>query len=455
MVPYRLVPAIDPRGVFQAPGAVWAEADIGAAAAHLRRLADDAAARGGAGGQGAGCGDAPARPGPACGCVARHRLLRLLVWQWGRRGGRPALCPGTGTGAAADARRDRGALALQTGGDHGRRLAGVRPSPWTPMRAWLVGRGGWLASPSRPPALARQLRPLQLDGAMCAMPAPLDLLMAVALRRAALPYAVAVHDATLHPGDILPMQAVLQRRLLRHATALVGLSGHVAGQLARIAGGRPLFRSRLSPLAYGCPGDPPRSHGGPLRLLSFGRLLPYKGLDLLAAAIPGLPRGKIELRVVGAGPESAELAALRRLPGVTVENRWVPEDEVGGLLCWADALVLSHREAQVRAGVAAAALAAGAMGRRHTRGRHRGAACRLAAGPALRARRRITGDGDHQPADGPAALPSPAGRYAVAGQRGRARGPVAAGLRGRARPTTMRPVAASQAFLYAEGTDRV
>ena len=45
LVPYRLVPAVDPRGVFQAPGAVWAEADVPAAAAHLRRLADDAKAR--------------------------------------------------------------------------------------------------------------------------------------------------------------------------------------------------------------------------------------------------------------------------------------------------------------------------------------------------------------------------------------------------------------------------
>ncbi len=45
LVPYRLVPAVDPRGVFQAPGAVWAEADIPAAAAELRRLADDVAAR--------------------------------------------------------------------------------------------------------------------------------------------------------------------------------------------------------------------------------------------------------------------------------------------------------------------------------------------------------------------------------------------------------------------------
>ncbi len=45
LVPYRLVPAVDPRGVFQAPGAVWAEADIDAAAAQLRRLADDPAQR--------------------------------------------------------------------------------------------------------------------------------------------------------------------------------------------------------------------------------------------------------------------------------------------------------------------------------------------------------------------------------------------------------------------------
>jgi len=41
LVGYRLVPARDPRGVFEAPGAVWAEPDIAEAAAHLHRLADD------------------------------------------------------------------------------------------------------------------------------------------------------------------------------------------------------------------------------------------------------------------------------------------------------------------------------------------------------------------------------------------------------------------------------
>ena len=45
LVPFTLVPARDPRGVLEAPGAVWAEPDIEAAAAALRHLAGDPAAR--------------------------------------------------------------------------------------------------------------------------------------------------------------------------------------------------------------------------------------------------------------------------------------------------------------------------------------------------------------------------------------------------------------------------
>ncbi len=52
LVPAKLVPARDPRAVFEAPGAVWAEPDQGAAVAHLRRLADDPAARAALGARG-------------------------------------------------------------------------------------------------------------------------------------------------------------------------------------------------------------------------------------------------------------------------------------------------------------------------------------------------------------------------------------------------------------------
>jgi glycosyltransferase involved in cell wall biosynthesis len=48
----RLVAARDPRGVFEAPGAVWADPDPEEAAQHLRRLADDPEARGALGARG-------------------------------------------------------------------------------------------------------------------------------------------------------------------------------------------------------------------------------------------------------------------------------------------------------------------------------------------------------------------------------------------------------------------
>jgi glycosyltransferase involved in cell wall biosynthesis len=45
LVGYRLIPARDPRGVFEAAGAQWADPVMGDAVAQLRRLADDAEAR--------------------------------------------------------------------------------------------------------------------------------------------------------------------------------------------------------------------------------------------------------------------------------------------------------------------------------------------------------------------------------------------------------------------------
>jgi glycosyltransferase involved in cell wall biosynthesis len=45
LVPARLIPPRDPRGVLQVAGTVWADPDIGVATAHLRRLADDPTAR--------------------------------------------------------------------------------------------------------------------------------------------------------------------------------------------------------------------------------------------------------------------------------------------------------------------------------------------------------------------------------------------------------------------------
>ena len=287
--------------------------------------------------------------------------MRVLVWQWGRFGAGPRVAadfaalfntlPGT------DA-----ALSLSTRAEI---LIGPhRPRCELPVPTYASTLGyaaRLLTSPVFVPWLARRLRALHPTVALCAMPGPLDLAMHAALRRVGVPYAVVAHDADLHPGDGYPLQMSLQRRLLRRADAIVVLSDHVHARLDALGltRGKPVLRTSLPPYTLAEPPPPPCAHGGKLRLLCFGRLLPYKGLDLLAAALALLlPRPDIEVRVVGSGPESAALDALRALEGVSVENRWVPEDEVGMLIAWSDAVALTYREASQSA-VAAAALAAG------------------------------------------------------------------------------------------------
>jgi len=284
--------------------------------------------------------------------------LRILVWQWGRFGAGPRLGADFAAGFSSIP-GVTGLLSLSTAAEIMRLVPALHCDlPIATYRGPISYLARAATAPVFVPRLARDLRRLAPDLALCAMPGPLDLAMHAALRRAGVPYAVVVHDADTHPGDGYPLQMTLQRMLVRRADAVVVLSDHVRRRLAAqgLLEAKQIIRSVLPPPAIG-PLPPVRAHGGPFRLLSFGRLLAYKGLDLLAAALAQvLPETPMMVRVVGQGPESADLAALRRLPGVTVENRWVPEAEIPELLAWADALVLSHREAS-QSGVAAAALA--------------------------------------------------------------------------------------------------
>ncbi len=286
--------------------------------------------------------------------------MRILVWQWGRRGAGPryalelvrAFSAEPGTEALLSL--SRGAELLQTR---------ERVDCALPIRTYrsLTGLLGRIAgAPVTVLGLVRRLRPLDIDIAVCAMPAAMDFVMAAALKLAGVPYAVVVHEADPHPGDRFPSQLVLQRWLARHAVAVFALSSFVADRLREQdrLGGQRLLLTSLPPFFDGADAPSPGAHGGALRLLSFGRLLPYKGLDLLTESLSLLgPRRDLVVRVVGLGPESPELDRLRALAGVTVENRWVAEDEVPAVLAWADAVVLPYREAS-QSGVAAAAIAA-------------------------------------------------------------------------------------------------
>ena len=285
--------------------------------------------------------------------------MRILVWQWGRFGAGPRIA----VDFAAAFNAVPGVEALLSLSRQSEIMQAGAPPPCDLPIDTYQGVRGYLRRIMEGPALVAhlraELRRLAPDIALCAMPGPLDLAMQQALARAGIAMAVVVHDADPHPGDGYPLQMTLQRMLVKRADAIVALSEHVAGRLRGqgLIGGRALIRGVLpQPPIVGL--APVRAHGGPFRLLSFGRLLAYKGLDLLAEALGTvLPETDMVVRVVGQGPASTALSALSQLPRVSVENRWVPEAEIPALLGWADGVVLSHREAS-QSGVAAAALAA-------------------------------------------------------------------------------------------------
>ena len=99
--------------------------------------------------------------------------------------------------------------------------------------------------------------------------------------------------------------------------------------------------------------------GGPLRVLFFGRILPYKGLSTFVSAMELLKRAglPIEIGVFGAGDLGRDRARLEQL-GAEINNRWLDAAEIAKILGRYDVLVVSHTKAS-QSGVIAAAHGAG------------------------------------------------------------------------------------------------
>lgn len=84
--------------------------------------------------------------------------------------------------------------------------------------------------------------------------------------------------------------------------------------------------------------------GGPLRATYVGRLVPYKGPDmLLEAAAPLLRSGQMTLDIVGDGPLMSELQAFVRQENVSAAvsfHGWIAHEKVQDVLCRSHVMTL-------------------------------------------------------------------------------------------------------------------
>lgn len=301
---------------------------------------------------------------------ARPFPHRLLVWHWGRRGGGPRY---TLEMARALAARDDVELHLSYSRQS--ELFGVMEG-----LARDVGRPGLVvdtyagvtsaaAATLRLPWLIRRFSAYlianRIDTVFCPMGHVWNAAVSPTIGRAGAGYLLVLHDARPHPGEENPVLDWLTGWDVARADRVVVLSEHVR-TLAMARFGLPA--DRLVALSHGAtafPGVRPAVRHSPVerpwRLVFFGRILAYKGFDLLLDTYEKLRErfgGDVELHVAGHGDTAPFAARLAALPGVTLDNRWIAEDEIGPILNAADLLLLPYREAS-QSGVAPGAAMAG------------------------------------------------------------------------------------------------
>jgi glycosyltransferase involved in cell wall biosynthesis len=187
------------------------------------------------------------------------------------------------------------------------------------------------------------------------------------------PLVLTVHDSTPFNGNpSARLQAIGARAILDDFDALIvhtdqamrrlGPSIRDPDRLVRIAHG-PLHA--MAPAAEPAPAAKDLADPA-VELLLFGKLKPYKGLDVMIRAVALLSpeqRARCRVRIVGKPyMEIAPLLELARELGVAdsfvFEFRFVEDDEVPALLAEASAVIFPYREIDA-SGVLMAVLAAG------------------------------------------------------------------------------------------------
>lgn len=193
-------------------------------------------------------------------------------------------------------------------------------------------------------------------------PDPLTSIVVAILRRF-VPIVLTVHDPKPHAGrdTANAVRWDRYRQDVRRAASLYHVNGPYCAELMKGVGvpGRPLVTTFHGVILTPDGADAPVPEGR--RVLFFGRMEEYKGLDVLLEAVRELnERGVVfELVLAGRGPELDRLGpAIERLPNVTVVNRYLTPTEAIDQFQRAAVVVIPYREA-TQSGVVAAAFANG------------------------------------------------------------------------------------------------
>lgn len=204
--------------------------------------------------------------------------------------------------------------------------------------------------------VAKELQTCGVDVLIFTMAHPWNALLQSML--APIPSVVIVHDPTPHPGFLDRIIHYFENRSVRRASALVGLSQSLQRQLStRAPKGIPVSVIPHGQLYEKASPDRLEIDAQANRILFFGRITPYKGLEVLLSAFQKVqaevPSAK--LQIVGSGNLRPYQPLLRQLTNLEVINQWVDHQDIDTFFKKASLLALPYTSASQSGVVAAAA----------------------------------------------------------------------------------------------------
>jgi glycosyltransferase involved in cell wall biosynthesis len=148
-----------------------------------------------------------------------------------------------------------------------------------------------------------------------------------------IPQIVMVHDAQPHAGPVDRVYAWMENRSIRMASQVVVFSQAMVPFI--LSRGGEQRRTSVVPLpviqyyqAF-LAADPLPTQPTPTKLLFFGRITSYKGLEVLLRAYRSLDAAtRPPLQIVGSGNLAPYREAMEGIEDLLVENRWVPDAEI-------------------------------------------------------------------------------------------------------------------------------
>jgi rhamnosyl/mannosyltransferase len=275
------------------------------------------------------------------------RILHLAKYDWPRSGGMERVVQGLAEGAAALGHHVE-VVAIEgrgPGGSAGRQRSSVtRAFSFAALGSQEIAPG-YIAAAWKRADIIHVHHPHPLADVACL------------LRAGRTPVVV-----TQHADSRRSVYRPATRLVLRRAAAVVVPSRAHLALSDELVG----YESKVEVIPFGIDESrwetvPPTPPGAPPRAIFIGRLVAYKGLDILLRALERVP--ELRLDIVGSGPEGPRLRTLAQALAITDRVRWYgeyPDEDLPRRMADADFLVLPSVTVQEMFGlVVLEAMAAG------------------------------------------------------------------------------------------------